>query len=284
MKNKRINIFGLGVFLLLVPGPIVAGIVLAFRYATGLTGVLATGFTLTPLKKVLGDGEVFVSLGYSFYIALAAIGMAAVISLGLIAVFKDRLMKPTNVYWFYLPLGFPAIVTAFLSFQMLGKSGIFSRMALQLHIISGRDFFPDLINDRFAIGIILTHLLMALPFFILYFSNLYAGMRVQALESVAASLGASRKQIARRIVTPVLVRQAMPVLLLYFIFVSGSYEIPLILGRQTPQMISVLAVRKLQRFNLGDMPDGYWITLIYLIFVILLLAVFFRFRKKSNPL
>lgn len=79
---------------------------------------------------------------------------------------------------------------------------------------------------------------------------------------------------------PVLLRQSFPTLVLYFIFVMGSYEIPLLLGSQSPQMMSVLTIRKLQRFDLTDMPQAYVVGVLYTVFVVG--VVVFLLRKKSG--
>ena len=183
----------------------------------------------------------------------------------------------------YLPLAMPAIVTAFVSFQLLGKTGLLSRLFYRLHIINDLQQFPDLINDKLGIGIIATHVLMAVPFLLIFFSNLFVSERLAALSNVAASLGANKRQMMYRIVLPVLLKRGLTTVLLYFIFVLGSYEIPLILGQQSPQMISVLIVKKMQRYNLFDIPQGYFLSCIYSLFIILLLFIFLR-PKKINIL
>ncbi|MDV7401908.1 ABC transporter permease subunit, partial [Arthrospira platensis SPKY1] len=109
-------------------------------------------------------------------------------------------------------------------------------------------------------GIIVAQAWMALPFFMLLFANLFRSSELAALGEVARSLGAGSRQVAHRVYAPVLLRKAAPTLTLYFIFVLGAYDIPLLLGAQSPQMVSMLAIRKLQRFNLMEVPQAYAIS------------------------
>jgi putative spermidine/putrescine transport system permease protein len=45
--------------------------------------------------------------------------------------------------------------------------------------------------------------------------------------------------------------------------------------------VSVLAVRKLQRFNLLDIPQGYAIAVLYTIFVFILLVFLFKVKSRQ---
>jgi putative spermidine/putrescine transport system permease protein len=65
------------------------------------------------------------------------------------------------------------------------------------------------------------------------------------------------------VATPVLLRRALPNLGLSGIFLFGAYEAPLLLGRQSPRMISVLIAQKFRKFNLADVPQAYALTLLY---------------------
>ncbi len=281
LKNKLLNRAGAACFLLLVIIPFVAGIIYSMLYALGLTGILSKGFTTEHLGRVFENGEVFRSLAYSFYIAFTGIFIALVIAMPAVLLFKAAVTKSKWSFFSYLPLALPAIVTAFFSFQLLGKSGVLSRAAFRVNVINSIQQFPDLINDPYSIGIIVTHVLMATPFFLIFFSNVYQSEKIEELTKVSASLGASITQTALKIAMPVLLKKGRITILLYFIFVFGSYEIPLILGQQSPQMISVLIVRKMQRFNLLDIPQGYFLSLIYTITVIALLLIFLKPSKKG---
>jgi putative spermidine/putrescine transport system permease protein len=173
-------------------------------------------------------------------------------------------------------------VVAFLVFQMLSGAGYASRLAYRLGLTGGIEDFPNWVNDPWGVAIITSHVLMATPFFIILFSNLYQNERLGEYAQLAATLGATARQSARRVIVPVLLRQSFPTLLLYFIFVMGSYEIPLLLGSQSPQMVSVLTIRKLQWFDLADMPQAYVIGILYTVIVVGGAILLLRSKPKKT--
>ena len=285
MKKLRLSSshMWLAVFLLLAVLPLLAGLTLSLLYSLGWVGALAKGFTLGHWVSVFSEGEVFGSIAYSIGIGLLSIGAAGAIALGLVLRYPHRLSTGWPGLSRYLPLCIPPIAAGFFSFQWLGGSGWLSRLGNQIGLIDGSSGFPDLIQDRFAFGIILTHVMLALPFFLLLFGSLYERNSLDQYLTQAQALGASPRQARRKIGIPVLFRAAFPTLILYAIFVSGAYEIPLLLGRQSPQMVSVLTVRYLRHFDLERIPQAYIVALIYGIIVLAaLLLTFHRLVPKRE--
>jgi putative spermidine/putrescine transport system permease protein len=282
--NNRAEAVGILLFLGLAVLPLVLGIVYALLYSLGIIGLVSDGVTLTYWERALTDTQFWLSIGYTFYIALTTIGLTIGAALFLSLYFKKELRSGFTGFSIYVPLAFPAIVVAFLIFQLASQSGLFARIAYHLGFIADSSGFPELVNDPFGIGIIAAHTFMATPFFTLYFMNLYDQQRVNELRQVAESLGASTANQLRRIVVPMLLKRAFPTLTLYTIFVMGSYEIPLILGRQTPQMMSVLVIRKLRRFSLSTIPEAYITALVFIAIIIVLLVVLFKSKKLSYDL
>lgn len=266
----------LAVFALL---PLVAGVGFALLYSLGIIGVLNTGFTLQHWLLVFKEGNVITSFFYSAAIAMASliisVGLALLISVRYHAAFRRGIFS----YLIYMPLAFPGIVAAFFFFQLLSKAGLLSRVFYQLNIVQSISRFPDLVNDTFGIGMIATHVFLSLPFFLLLFVNIIKIERIAEYRQVAQTFAASRWQSLVRVYIPMILQKALPNIILYFIFIFGSFEVPLLLGRSNPEMISVLAVRKLQRFNLYDIPQGYAIAVLYTLFVFTLLYIMFKVKK-----
>ena len=281
LNNKIVNRLGIVCFMLLVVLPFAGSLIYAILYSFGLTGILSNGFTTTHVSRILQNPEMFFSLIYSFYIACCSMFISLILSICGVLLFKAAITKSKWSFFPYLPLALPAIVTAFVSLQVLNNTGVLSRLLYQTNMINDLSQFPDIVNDKLGIGIIITHVLMATPFFLIFFSNIYEAENVKALSNVAKTLGASSVKVAEKIAIPLLLKKGLNTILLYFIFVFGSYEIPLILGQQSPQMISVLIVRKMQRYNLKDIPQGYFLSYVYSIAVILLLAVFLKSKKPA---
>jgi len=282
-KNKA-QAIGIGLFLLLAVLPLVLGIIYALLYSLGIIGLVSDGFTLSYWEQALSDPEFWISIVYTFYIALTTIALTITGGLFLSLYLHKPLQKGLPGFSVYVPLAFPAIVVAFIVFQLASQSGFFARIAFQLGFIANTAAFPELVNDPFGIGIIAAHTFMAMPFFTLYFTNLYHQENIAELSQVGQTLGAGRWAQLRRIIVPMLLKRAFPTLTLYTIFVMGSYEIPLILGRQTPQMMSVLVIRKLRQFSLSTIPEAYITALVFIAIIISILVFLFKSRKLSYDL
>jgi putative spermidine/putrescine transport system permease protein len=106
--------------------------------------------------------------------------------------------------------------------------------------------------------------------------------RIPELRALAATLGAGRLATLARITVPLLVRRGASNLLLVFVVVLGSYEVPLLLGRATPQMLSVLIMRKYGRFDIEDKPEAFAIAVMYTAVVLAVLVVVFRSRRRPR--
>ena len=259
--------------------PLVLGLGYALLYSFGSAGALQHGFTLSNWQKLFGESEVLSSFGYSAALALISIVISVSIAMLVTVKYPSLFSKGLFSYIIYLPLAFPAMVAAFFFFQFLSKAGFLSRLFFQLHLINSIDQFPDLVNDRWGIAIIVTQVFLSCPFFILLLGNLYVTERVNDYILLSESLGATQKQSVQKIAVPMLLQKCFPTTILYFIFMLGAYEVPVLLGRSNPEMVSVLAVRKLQRFNLLDIPQGYAIAILYTIVVFVLIV--FMLKKKS---
>lgn len=265
-------------FLTLAVLPLLAGWAYAGAYSLGLTGLLSEGFTLEHWRAVWSDAAFWQSLGFSAWVAAASTGIATLLALAAAIAWQRDFLKGWLSYAIYLPLTAPAIVVGFFAFQLLSKGGLLSRLSYHLGLTDSLTAFPDWVNDPLGVGIIAAHVWMATPFFVLLFVNFFETEQLSPLGQVARTLGAGRAQVVWRVFVPVLLRKASPTLLLYAIFMAGAYDIPLLLGAQSPQMISVLAIRKLQRFDLGDVPHAYTLSFFFVAAVVLLLI----FLKKQE--
>lgn len=281
--NSLHRYIGLSLFVLATVLPLVLALGYALLYSVGEVGILSQGFTLKHWQKMLPNGEMWQSLGYSLYLTLASLLPATVLALWLSTRYKNRLTHPKLNYLVYLPLAIPAIVAAFVVMQLFAKTGLFSRVFHQLGIIQQLTQFPDFINDQYGFGILFAHWWLATPFLSVMFLGMYDGERLDELKQVAISLGATRGQAYRQVVIPALWRKGYPTVVLYGIFIFGAYEIPLLLGRQSPEMISVFATRKIkERYDLLQLPEGYVLAVIYSLLMIM--SVLWLLRKQPKQL
>lgn len=276
LNTKKINRF---LFILLALIPVFLGLGYALLYSLGIIGFLNEAFSFKAWKTLLFDISFWKSLLFSLYVGVVSIGLALLFSLTIAISWRKQLQKGALATLIYLPLCFPATVMAFFCYQLLAKSGLLSRIGFSFEIIGSLSNFPEWINDAYGIGIIITMILLVTPFFIILFTQLFQSEKLDSYINLAATLGASKAQIMKRVVLPVLLKKAAVTISLFVLFVMGNYEVPLLLGRQNPQMISVAIVQKIQRFNLLDIPQGYAMGVFY----VLLIIVFLLFLYFKNP-
>lgn len=279
MKNRSPN---LGILLFIAIGvvPFAMAFVYALLYSFGIIGVANTGFTTEFWTSVWASGEFFRSFLYSFAIAVVAVTVSVGGALWVTLKFRKLLELKLLSFLIYLPLAVPGIVTGFFTFQLFSKGGFFARLSYRLGWITEASQFPDLVNDAFAFGIILSFITMIMPFFMLLFLNVYKNERIEELSVLAQSLGANAKQITQRIFLPILLRKTWVLIVLYFIFLLGAYEVPLILGQESPQMLSVLIIREIKQYDLDKIPEGYVVAVMYTVIVSMAAILLFLPKKR----
>jgi putative spermidine/putrescine transport system permease protein len=281
MFKKPVNIISFLLLFVFAILPLALGFSFALAYSFGLIGALNKGFTLDNWSALFKSNDVIVSFIYSGWLAIASLTLSVVISMAIAIIFHKKFTKGIYSYLIYMPLAFPSIVAAFFFAQFLGNAGILSRIFYQLGIIDKIQSFPNLVNDQYNIGIIITQFFLSLPFFTLLYTGLYQTERIDEYAQLANSLGAKKSQSIFRISIPILLKKSFPNIVMYFIFKLGAYEVPLLLGRSSPETVSVLAVRKLQKFNLYDIPQGYAVAVIYTIIILSLLIIVLRTNKNE---
>jgi putative spermidine/putrescine transport system permease protein len=276
LKNTSFVLF---FYLLLTLLPLSLGLIYAFLYSIGAIGALSKGITWAHWISVFEDGIFLQSLWLSVKVALVSMFFSVVIALIMCMLGQKKQQQKTPFIW-YLPLSVPPMIAAFLGFQFLGNSGVLSRFFYQLGILHSSDDFVPLINDYFHFGIILTQILMTFPYFYLLFLNIYEHEKIELFATLSSTLGASKQQIQRQVIAPILLQKARSNILLWTIFLVSAYEIPLFLGKQSPSMVSVLIGQKFKKFNIEEMPQAYAITVLYAVLTIGIILWTYRKRNK----
>ena len=279
MNSKLTNIGGLAFFVLIGVLPFGSAFIYALLYSFGLAGALNDGFTTEFWQSTLASGELVKSFAYSGAIAAVSLLISVGTALWLTLKFRKEFEQKLLSFIIYLPLAIPGVVAGFFTFQLFAKAGFFSRLAYTFGWLTEARQFPDLVNDQYAIGIILTFITIVTPFFVLLFLNVYKNERVEELTQLSYSLGATPRQIVWRVSLPVILRRTWTLIALYFIFLLGAYEVPLILGQESPQMLSVLIIREIKQYDLSKISEGYVVAVIYTL-VVSAAAVLLFSRKK----
>ncbi len=280
MKNKS-SILGIAFFVLIGVVPFFAAFLYALGYSFGALGVLNNGFTTRFWQSVFESGEFLKSFGYSAAIAVVSLLLSVGGALWVTLKFRRELDKRFLSFMMYLPLAIPGVVAGFFMIQLFSKGGFFARVAFQLGLIEKTSQFPDLVNDSLAFGIIMAFITMLIPFFTLLFLNVYKNERIEELSILAHALGANANQVTRRVFLPIILKKTWLLISLYFIFLLGAYEVPLILGQESPQMLSVLIIRETRQFDLSKISEGYVVAVIYTIVVSITVIMLFLPKRKT---
>ena len=270
-----------GAFTLFAVLPLVAGLGWAVLYSVGLVGGLSSGFTLENWQKILENAPFWASLGLSLAISLVVVVLSAALALGSLLFFKNQIFQKKARFWLHLPLAVPPMIAAFLGFQWLSNSGLATRVFLKIGWLQNLETAPELINDQWHFGVVAMLVFGVFPFFLILFSTFFQSENLENLSQLARTLGASDRQIARRVVAPVILRKALPNLVLSFIVTFGAFEVPLLLGRQSPQMISVFIAQKFRKFNLLDLPQAFAAAVVYAVVVFVLALIFLKKQSKT---
>jgi putative spermidine/putrescine transport system permease protein len=271
----------IGLFILITLGPLAMGLGYSVLYSFGTIGLLSKGFTLDYWLRLFSETDALQSLTYSLLLTLGSMIITLFIALGIAWVF----VTGYRATWFYkslfIPLLFPPLIAAFIWYYILSPSGIISRMAYQTSVSSGIDDFPQWVNDPWSFGILLTHVALVLPVFTLLFIELARKEKISDLLLSSQTLGGSRWFFFRKTFAPLLWLRSQPVLWMYGIFLFGTYEVPLLLGQSSPRPITLFITDKLTRYNLNDIPLAHAMSVVYCLFILLVVGVFMRARNHK---
>ncbi|AII53352.1 ABC transporter permease subunit [Hymenobacter sp. APR13] len=269
-------------YALLVAGLPLAGLGYAALGSVGVVGPLATGFTGQHWQALLHDTGLLYAALYSLWIATAAVGVSVALALGLVLHAQPALRRWPLPGLLYVPLIMPALVVAFYLFQLLSGAGWLSRISFRLGLTGSPEAFPELVQDAAGLGIILAHVLLLFPFLTLLLQTIYHESRLDDYRQLTLTLGARPGQFRWRVAVPVLLRRAAPTLLLSIIATLGAYDIPLLLGRPYPQMLSVYIATRLQRFDLSELPAAYLAGFLVAVGLLLLIALLLRVLRVTQ--
>ena len=243
----------LSLVLVVAVAPAASG--LAYALVAGLGLISGDGApTLAHVRKLLASGDLVASLGFTLGVAFVATVLAFALAL-IVAMTLRRLRRGRSfaLALITLPLAVPHVVTAALVIQWLGPRGLLARAAWA----SGSHLqFQGFVFDRLGLGIVLAYAWKEVPWLALVLLAVFE-IGEERYERVAATLGAGPLQRFTRIVLPLSWRGSRPAVLVLFAYVIGAFEVPLLLGRSWPPMLSVLAWERLTSVDLARRSEAF---------------------------
>jgi putative spermidine/putrescine transport system permease protein len=211
---------------------------------------------------VLTDPDFPTSLGLTFHIALTSTVIAAVIGVALALILTRWAVHNRLVHFvLQIPLTVPHLVVAVSMLFLLAPAGLVARLAASLGLIASPGEFPLLVNDRWAVGILLVYIWKEIPFITLMVLSVLKNTGGELIE-VGQTLKAGPWQRFRFILLPVIAPSLAAACLIVFAFSFGAFEVPYLLGRTYPMSLPVRAYKSYMDVDLAARPEGIAIGLV----------------------
>lgn len=219
-----------------------AGMAGAVRSSLGVSRLSGwSSADLDAYRTLANDPAFWEALWFTLRIAaMATLGSAA------LAVALAALLRRSGILVRTLaavPVPVPHMVAAVLGVLWLGPGGVADR------ILGGLPF--DVVRDPAGIGIVLVYVYKETPFLALLVLAAW-GPAVAAREEVAAVFGARPLQRLRWVVWPAIRAPLVTGSAVVAAFVIGAFEVPLIVGPNSPETLSELALSSTRIAS----PDG----------------------------
>lgn len=238
------------VVVLLLGGGVVTALVESLRPLPGDAGVV----TLDHFRAVVTAPGFLASVGLTVWVSLISTVLTLVLAVvTALALRRMRRFRGFVTYVYQLPLTLPHMVLGAAGIMLLSQSGLLSRVVTAIGLIESPARFPELVNDRAGIGIVLVYVWKQVPFVGLFALAVLQSVG-QDYEATARSLGATRFQALRFVLVPLVAPALVPAGVIVFAFVFGAFEVPLLLGARYPSMLSVLAYRLYTDVDLALRP------------------------------
>lgn len=271
---------GLAILVCFTVWPMAWVVAYSLAYSLGGVGLFSDGWTLRYWQEGFAVGGLKESLVYTLTIAGTVTVFATLGSLAVVLFAPQLRHSALALALLCIPLATPGAVLAFTVHQIMNPGGFLARMAYWVGLIESPTQFPALVNDPYAVGIVFAQTCGALPLLSLFFLNTWTVVHADRYCRLAESLGASRMHARRQIALPMLLHRGRPVILLIFLMNLGSYEVPLLLGRQSPQMFSVLTQRRFGQFDLLERPQAFALATTYLLLAGVGVQLLLRWRRS----
>jgi putative spermidine/putrescine transport system permease protein len=262
----------MAVLVLLFCGGLLMGLMQSFSFMP-LIGL--NDFNLDAYRSLFSDHEFLLSLGLTLWISVSSTFLTIVFAIITALAFRKTFPgKRVANFLYQFPITIPHIVITIGTMLIFSQSGIVARFAYQAGLIRDQSQFPILISDSPGFGIIYVYLWKQIPFMGVIVLSILQSLG-NNYEELARSLGANAWQTFRHVLLPTIIPGILPASIICFSFTFGSYEVPFLLGKPYPAVISVLAMRLYQDVDLNARPQAM-ATAVFMAIFISILVVFYK--------
>lgn len=246
---------------------VLAGLMLMGNISlTGLEG--AGNVSLVHYRAVMTRSTFWPDAAYSLYLAVAASFLATVvgtITAYSIATSNARYLRRLGEWVMQTGLVLPYLYAVFLSFLLLGQTGLLSRLAMNAGFINNQSSFPVLIFDRAGIGMIWVYVFKGIPFVTLMTLTVMVRINRQ-YRGVAKSLGAGGFQQLLRIYLPLSRRVILWSCLVLYAYTLGSFEVPHFISAFQPRPLSANLYSLYLRPGISGFSEAMALGMMLLVF------------------
>lgn len=237
--------------------------------------------SLDAYRTLFDDPEFWPALALTLHIGVTSTLIAIVVGIAAALVVRRAALHLGGMnFVFQANLPVPHIVSAVAILLGLSQTGLVSRVATQLALVSGSEQFPALVFDRWAVGVIASYAWKEIPFI-----GVVALAQLQSVsvdyENVARTLGAGAWQRLRRVILPIVLPGVLSASVIVFSFTFGAFEVPLLLGSSFPQPLSVFAYDSYTDADLTARPVAMAVNMVMTVITAVMVAVYMRLARSA---
>jgi putative spermidine/putrescine transport system permease protein len=267
----------LAVIVFLFLGGLAFGLLQSFNY---LPFIEKYDFNFDAYNSIFNSRSFRSSLLLTLWIALASTLISSVLAI-VCALALRRLQRARQfmTFLFQLNLPIPHTVGAIMVLLLFSQSGYISRLTHAVGLTGGPADFPALVQDPWAIGVIIEYVWKETPFIGINVLAALSGLGM-GHEEVAQTLGANRWQRLRHVILPSIMPSMLASSIIVFAFSFGAFEIPYLLAATAPTTLSVLAFRSYSDVDLNARSDAMAMSVIVAVFITVLVFVYARLTRR----
>jgi len=237
---------------------------------------------LEAYKMMFTDEQFFQSLLLTLWISIVTTVLVIVLSIVSALALRNTFVGKRLVNFLYqFPITVPYVVITIGTLFLFSQSGSVARIAYNMGIISDQSMFPELVNDKLGLGIIFVYVWKQVPFIGVIVLSILQSMG-NNFEELARSLGANKWQSFRHVLLPIIIPGILPASIITFAYTFGSYEVPFLLGRPYPAVLSILAYRLYDNIDLNARPEAMAMAVFMTAFLVVMVFLYKKLLNKAS--
>ena len=265
------------VILLLFMGGLITGFLRSLGYFP-LIGL--NDFNFDAYSAIFTDNGFIRSFVLTFHIAFTSTLIASILAVASAMLLRPAFRGKRFVQFiFSLNLTIPHLVGAVGVLYLFSGSGLVSRLATGAGLIDSPAGFPAMVNDPWAIGIIIQYVWKEIPFIGVIVLAILLSVG-EDYESVARSLGANRWQAFRNVTLPLIMPGVVSASVIVFAFTFGAFEIPWLLGSTFPKALPVLAFESYTDVDLAARPQAMAMAMVIAVMSSLMILAYMKVSRR----